>query len=142
MRNALHVRKARFRYPYATIRQLAEHISTKKYYKGTISYQRVYQCLVEEGLETSPPRSRKTKYCRYYACGEAVERIKTFCSNKHRFYHYNIKVICGYCTLPFYRKRAILVSNKRYGAKNAYCTIKCFRRDREIVDDDYKRRTD
>lgn len=132
MRNGLHVRKARFRYPYATIRELAEYISNKKYYKGTISHQRVYQCLVEEGLETNPPHGRKLNYCKYYDCAESIKSYRRFCSNNHKFKHYNIKVICGYCDLPFYRKRGRLLTNKRFGAKNVYCTIRCFQKDREI----------
>ena len=137
MRNGLHVRKARLRYPYATIRELAEYISNKKYYQGTISYQRVYQCLVEEGLETKPPRGRRLKYCKFYECSESVPAGHSFCSRKHRFQHYNIKVICGYCTLTFYRKRGILLANNKLGAKNAYCSIKCSRRDKEIEYDGY-----
>ena len=137
MRNALHVRKARLRYPYATVRELAKYISNKRYYQGTISHQRVYQCLVEEGLETSPPHGRRLKYCKYYDCSESIERWQNFCSRKHRFQYYNIKVKCGYCGLPFYRKRGILLSNNKLGVKNAYCTIKCFREDKEIVYDDY-----
>ena len=134
MRNALHVRKARFRYPYATIRELAKIISNKKYYKGTISHQRVYQLLVEQGLDTTPPRARNHKYCRYYECGEAIERSQTFCCYNHRFKHYNIKIKCEYCRLTFYRKRGTLLANNRLGAKKAYCTITCFRKDRSIYE--------
>jgi|ETNvirnome_2_130_1030620.scaffolds.fasta_scaffold03673_5 hypothetical protein len=134
MRPALHVRKARIRYPYASIRELTALLNKKRNYKG-LSYQRVYQLLVEQGLETTPHRLQKAKYCKYFDCSNTVESTKTFCASRHRFQHYNIKLKCGYCGLLFYRKRARIIAEKRKGAKNAYCTIKCFRKDNMIESD-------
>ena len=134
MRPALHVRKARLRYPYASIRELTTLLNKKRNYKG-LSHQRVYQLLVEQGLETNPPRLKNVKYCRYFDCSTAIESTKTFCNSRHRFQHYNIKLKCGYCGLPFYRKRARIIAEKRKGAQNAYCTIKCFRNDKKIESD-------
>ena len=134
MRPALHVRKARLRYPYASIRELTTLLNKKRNYKG-LSYQRVYQLLVEQGLETTPHRLQKAKYCKYFDCSNTVESTKTFCASRHRFQHYNIKLKCGYCGLLFYRKRARIIAEKRKGAKNAYCTIKCFRKDNMIESD-------
>ena len=135
MRSALHVRKARLRYPYASIRELSVLLNKKRNYKG-MSYQRVYQLLVEQGLETIPHRLKNVKYCRYFDCSNAVVSIKTFCDSRHRFQHYNIKLNCGRCGLPFYRKRARIIAEKRKGAKNAYCTVKCFRRDKRGAHED------
>ena len=69
-------------------------------------------------MPTLRVKKRKVNYC--LACNEPIlvgnSKIH---KGKCRFSYYNIKIECGFCKIPFYKKRY---------RDSIYCSMSCFKK--------------
>jgi hypothetical protein len=109
--------------PTLTLEQIGERFKTSRQY--------IHKVLKNQNIPTAiRVKKKKVGYC--LECNNAVYKeyhyIKRLCSKKCHFKYFNIKIICDYCKIPFYRKRSALIQRSIYGYKHSFCTVQCYYR--------------
>ena len=91
-----------------------------------VSRQYIHKALKQTHTPTTRVKKRSVKYC--VICGKGGTR--NVCEGRCHFQHYNIKVNCALCRIPFYRKRGQIVSKYNRGYNKIDCSRRCYYRDK------------
>lgn len=118
--------KARIAQPFSTLQALGNDFK--------VSRQYIHKILKNAGLHTNAPKPLKpNRYC-VQCGGKTNNKVKT-CSERCRFYLRFMIVACSYCTVEFYRRKALLKKSYYLNYKNIYCSQKCYQRSRVDIYD-------
>lgn len=103
-------------HPYDTLEQIGIHFK--------VSRQYVHKVLKQTQTPTKRVKKQHVRYC--LVCNNPSSTL--ICRGKCHFEYYNIKVNCANCRIPFYRKRAAIVSKYNRGYDKIYCSRRCYYR--------------
>ena len=96
--------------PFDTLQEIGEAFGFSRQY--------IYKVLKKNNMPTLRVKKRKVNYC--LECNEPIlvgnSKIH---KGKCRFLYYNIKIECGFCKIPFYKKRY---------RDSIYCSMSCFKK--------------
>ena len=97
--------------PFDTLQEIGEAFGFTRQY--------IYKVLKKNNMPTLRVKKRRVNYC--LACNEPIlVGTRKIHQGKCRFSYYNIKIECGFCKIPFYRKRY---------RNSIYCSMSCFKKD-------------
>jgi len=109
--------------PTLTLKDIGKRFKTSKQY--------IHKVLKNQNIPTAiRAKKKRVSYC--LECKNLIPAKtllkKPICSKKCHFKYYNIKILCDFCRIPFYRKRSALIQKSLRGYRHSFCTIQCFYR--------------